>query len=410
MTEYETTKFVLLSPEGRKPSDEHWTALGYKKIYEILSSYLKEGLIKNKRATDFLEQYMELLEEAIIGGHVYDERVESLIHDHDAAISYLSCQADKNPSKIAELQKLNQDIRRAIVFLIVEKGRYKQILEDYFWDKLIEELGFIKRGSKNSGYFATKELQDLLERVNEAHNKDKRMLENNLLYIFSPWGSQIMIHMYLYPGKKHPIRDSFENLIKSSDKIFNIYSREYGYYRVFDHVLLDENDYANLNIEELKKKLEEKLVEFKKTKAAQIDQYIIDYLAKFPPKSPDSYSPTDKICDLAEKCGNGERFKLLLQAAVRLNLYPKVYSSYIQYAPPQNHNWMLFTVWADKTDNNRLKLFVFPDAFPKFFSISAKNAAATLGEGMLELDDTGTRKFVANLELLLKNAKPKTQV
>lgn len=75
-------------------------------------------------------------------------------------------------------------------------------------------------------------------------------------------------------GPQEPVRDKLVKLIKENRQVFNIYQREHGYYRIYEYLILDDSDFANLNIAGLKKKLKDGFVRFLNTEAPRIERFL----------------------------------------------------------------------------------------------------------------------------------------
>lgn len=111
----------------------------------------------------------------------------------------------------------------------------------------------------------------------------------------------------------------------------------------------------------------------------------------------------ESLCDLADKNGVGESFRMLVDAGVRNQLYPRVEASSIMYTPQSNKNRTLFTFWVTPKDNG-LKVYVVTDSFPEFFPISSESAYGLLGfPGWRVMSVDEASQFSQALDMLMSS-------
>jgi Holliday junction resolvase-like predicted endonuclease len=122
--------------------------------------------------------------------------------------------------------------------------------------------------------------------------------------------------------------------------------------------------------------------------------------------APVSERTVEAVFARAELRNGLERFKLLYDAGTRNGLYARPSKYSIMYAPPSNKTRMLFTAWV-RSNDGQIVIFVSPDAFAEFFSVTSEEAAELLGpEGYLEVptaDDAA--KFGFALDTLMERAR-----
>lgn len=106
----------------------------------------------------------------------------------------------------------------------------------------------------------------------------------------------------------------------------------------------------------------------------------------------------EEITAKADKFGVGKDFRRVLEAAQKHGMNPRVFQHSIMYTPPSNRTRMLFTVKANpKRGDNRLQVYVWPQAFSEFYPVSPEKAAIDLGIG------TGWRKMTSeNVDAFLE--------
>jgi hypothetical protein len=136
---------------------------------------------------------------------------------------------------------------------------------------------------------------------------------------------------------------------------------------------------------------------------------IATYVAQHPPEAPTQpVSGSDRfeaVFGLAEAVGQRDVLEELLAVGDRLGLYARPYVGSVMFTPPTNRTRMLFTV---SPYAGGMHMWVSADAFAQFFSqISADEARRELGpDGEREIDQSGTREFIASLERLLQRQPP----
>lgn len=114
----------------------------------------------------------------------------------------------------------------------------------------------------------------------------------------------------------------------------------------------------------------------------------------------------DSLCDTADRNGIGREFRLLLDAARRHDLYPRVWKSSVMYAPQSQRTRCLYTVWVQPGRGGTITLWVGPKVFAEFFSVTAEEAESTLGrEGYRNLDTAGVYEFIRQADTLFQKLK-----
>jgi hypothetical protein len=276
---YKTKILVLLSPYEEKPKEDQWTGLSYKNIYEILTFCLENKELNNNRIKDFIEQYRELLQKSVLKDKESDKIANAVSKDHWDILQFFRSQREDSSSYLDVFRNRGKEKFEALRYLISSISKYPEALTDYFNNELLEEFHMIRRGTKGLGYFVTKELQILLERIYPPYAKGKKTLYYNLLlYNHSVRNKIFSFDLWLYPGEPHPVRDQLVSLIEKSKHIFNVYIREYYYYRVHEYHILDENDFETLNLSKLKTKLKDGFKEFLTAEAPRIEKHLSDNL------------------------------------------------------------------------------------------------------------------------------------
>lgn len=85
----------------------------------------------------------------------------------------------------------------------------------------------------------------------------------------------------------------------------------------------------------------------------------------------------ERLFSLADKNGIGQSFRVLYDACVAHDLYPRLYKWSIMYTPPDNKNRMLIAAWV-KPKYKKLELTVNPEAFAGFYPVDEQRATESL--------------------------------
>ena len=103
----------------------------------------------------------------------------------------------------------------------------------------------------------------------------------------------------------------------------------------------------------------------------------------------------------ARQNGVGQAFDLLLDAAKRHNLYPKLWKSSIMFAPPANKTRCLFTVWTQPARDGRAKVYSATEAFAEFYPVPEELVIEHLGlSGGRTMAIHDTKDYVSGLDSL----------
>ena len=111
----------------------------------------------------------------------------------------------------------------------------------------------------------------------------------------------------------------------------------------------------------------------------------------------------DQLYQQADQESIGKEFRALYEAAVKNNLYPRLYKHSVMYTPPTNRTRMLITVWTKRTTNG-MKVYVSPKAFAEFYPITEEKAEEFFGkDGYRELDEPQTNQLVNQIDTVFSS-------
>ena len=112
----------------------------------------------------------------------------------------------------------------------------------------------------------------------------------------------------------------------------------------------------------------------------------------------------------AERWNALDRFEPLYDAAMRNGLYARPSIHSIMYAPPNNKTRMLFTAWV-RSNDGAIVVYVSPDAFAEFFSVTSEEAVKSLGpEGYRTIASREEAvQFGSTVEALIERARERQE-
>ena len=106
----------------------------------------------------------------------------------------------------------------------------------------------------------------------------------------------------------------------------------------------------------------------------------------------------EELSMTAEQGGIGTSFRLLYDAAIRHDLYPRTYKHSIMYTHPEHKHRMLYTTWNSPV-GGKLDLWVASSTFAEYYDIPEQQAVATLGpNGRRRLDESGVRELARQID------------
>jgi hypothetical protein len=109
---------------------------------------------------------------------------------------------------------------------------------------------------------------------------------------------------------------------------------------------------------------------------------------------------------LANQTGVGPLVARILDAARDLQLYLRPCPTSVMITPPSNHTRMLFTVWG-QGKGGKVRMYVGHSPFAKYFPVTERSVARTLGEeGWRWLDSREVKVFTAGLRKLMAQIDP----
>lgn len=117
----------------------------------------------------------------------------------------------------------------------------------------------------------------------------------------------------------------------------------------------------------------------------------------------------EELCAQAEQSGYGEGFKMIVQAASRHDLYPRLYKHSVMYTSPANRAYGLFTLWARPKGPRKLIVGVSQKNWAHIYSMDQRMFDSIMGpEGWrltVDLPPSKAKEFVARLDLMFDNLK-----
>lgn len=123
-------------------------------------------------------------------------------------------------------------------------------------------------------------------------------------------------------------------------------------------------------------------------------------------RAPSRRKPSPKLeelCGRADRNGNGEAFRLILEAARKHDLYPRPFANSVMYGPAVNRNRSLFTVSVGSHDGGGPNATMSYDAWQDFFPVTEEQVKSALGPPSRwnNLTYEKAQEFVGGLDRLL---------
>jgi hypothetical protein len=114
----------------------------------------------------------------------------------------------------------------------------------------------------------------------------------------------------------------------------------------------------------------------------------------------------DDICAEADDEGTGEDFRKILHAALKHNLYPRVWKKSVMYAPPEKRRRCLFTVWLRSEMPEKGSMVLVPEAFSEFYPVDKEMVVSFLGPDSWRDVYEDVEGFVKGLDDLFDKMDP----
>ena len=231
---------IYLTVEGDIPSDSNYSPLSYSDIISLVEHLLDSK--KNAMGTEalsFISHYRDMLRRYIMRDSDISEVCKKIYRKHKKALELLF--------------------------------EYKPDMQAEIYDCLIEIISnetdlILDDSSKTYIRFIPKDL-DFIPKKGESWVKSKRIL----LFEINNTPKKVTISVVLGPGLKE-IRQKLYNIARNTLSLFNKSDRDLTerWFTLYKKPIMSAKDYEDMESEEIRKSLEEKLTKFKKTDLPKI--------------------------------------------------------------------------------------------------------------------------------------------
>ena len=236
--------FVYLTAEGDIPSESDYIPLSYSEIASLI-----EHLIKNKEdkisseILTFISHYNDMLRRYIMKDSEVQELCKKIYQKHKKALDLIF---EYKPDKLLEIHE---------ILIEIIKNDSDMIMDD---------------SSKSYIRFIPKSL-DFMPKKGEGWTKSKRIL----LFEFQNYKEGLSLNLIIGPGAKE-VREKLYNKAQENTSLFNKSKRKLTpqWFTIYKKSFLKTKDSEDKDVEEIKKTLEKRFEEFKKTDLPKIEKKI----------------------------------------------------------------------------------------------------------------------------------------
>jgi len=248
--------FVYLSIDGENPEsdkDNIWLPISYREIVELIK-YLLDSK-KTSLGNDikvFINHYLDMLRRHIVKGSRVEELCQLIYKNHKNAIDLI---IEHKPDKLEDISQLIQNI-------IKTHNNFKLDVPAKKWVR-----------------FTTIGLDFIPQKGKGWHSRIKRIL----LFEIENLGGKIDIVLVIGPGEQS-IREKIHKLAMGKNLVFNAVKKQLSpnFPRIYRKNLINRNkDYVNMNDDELKSLLEDKINEWEKKDLPKLEKEILTLKGKF---------------------------------------------------------------------------------------------------------------------------------
>lgn len=236
--------FVYLTVEGEIPTETEYIPLSYSDIVVLVENLLTSK--KDKLSPEilaFISQYKEMIRRYIMKDSEIQEICRKIYKKHKKAIDLIF---EYKPDKQLEIYDCLVDM--------IEKDN----------DLILDNC------SKAYIRFIPKDL-DFIPKKGEGWTKTKRIL----LFEFKNLKTGVKLHLYIGPGEQN-IKEKLHNIAKENPRLFNKLKQKLDkvWSEIYRRKILESSKYEDMEIDEIKEILKNKLEKFKSSDLKKIEDEI----------------------------------------------------------------------------------------------------------------------------------------
>lgn len=239
--------FVYLTPDNLIPSDDAWIPFSYDTISDVIKdilNYKKDSLSSN--VVLFLSQYNTILRRYIVGQSEVENIAIEIYKKHQEALDIIF---QYKPDIYLELSEFLQNQLRNNDEIIIDTA------------------------GKTIVRFTTKSIDPLVKALGEGWTKSNRIV----LFEFSLYENRVALRLYIGPGDTD-YREFLKQFFLKKKELFKLADRKFGtkWHAVYQDNFLSKKDFEQKDSDELKKKVDKKLVEFFEKELPMIHNHFIE--------------------------------------------------------------------------------------------------------------------------------------
>lgn len=264
-----TVQSVLLTTlPARNMNFPNIIQVGWKSVYEEIDSLQEDGAFRSDSVGAFVRQYLDLLERQF--GLTAGGGVMTLLDDHRSILEKMLRLLEKDgaDSVRAQVPENRAEYRAALVRLVQESRKDPKQLRKAMRDHLKNQGCKTWLSNNLTGDYWLNWTDRELEKTSRLLGGESNFLNWGLTFTHR----DVWVGFYLYrPGEKlgnSPSLDQLMHFMEDTpiDRLkqdrYQIVDRDSGWHRVYYHMLLPEDEFADMSVSEGQEEVLRKLKDF----------------------------------------------------------------------------------------------------------------------------------------------------